>query len=765
MTVEGDVYATFLTNDRYLPGAMVLAHALRDGGYRNGIWVPGTSKKLAVLVAEGRLRPTTLDELKTLYDYVIPVPVITGTAPKNLQLLGRLELNETLTKIHLWKQTQFNKILYLDADVLPLAPPDEVFDIDADFAASPDIGWPDCFNSGVMLLRPNQETYESLLKLVTSGQTFDGADQGLLNIHFEGRWHRLPFTYNCTPSASYQYTPAYRYYGSKVSMVHFIGESKPWNSRVQYSHAAGPFAEHLQTWWKVWDKHYVPKVQENASTSFIPYEPVHAYQQTSSVQGPSTNFTQAAEPVHWSPPHSGSTERVDSEGRSFTPTPHHVQQEDRPPTPKPIVTEPEQKPSRTETVQPAVQLVEEVSRPEVASIVTEDSPAAKSIAPSLSHQEQSSTVSLPPFEEYPSYQPSFMVAGTVYVHRGDEPYPEDIKPDEEVYVPSPTYVEPFTAPHYEWDPARSPPPVNSIPEGSNMPYINYRNEWDSILQSTSGKTGSQSESATKTKAPTPEEAQAAQSPTIKPVFPWEYRALKPTRVFLDPPNYELPGSRVERIHSPESEEGTGSDDEDETASFEELESEEGVSEPEETVSESEEAVSESEEAVSESEEDVSDSESKTEGSQWGYGINQWDTIPGISTYVSTFLGHSIYFNPDSMSSTQQNFIDSYYDDERPPIPLASNRRRSRLEEKFPSAPGITPPDQWDPEAKLNDLCQLPVSFLERQAKKQQISSGGEAEQWATQYERAPEWMFDTVPTTTTNLEENSRLETQAFYEY
>jgi len=42
---------------------MVLAHALRDGGVRDGVTVPGTSKKLAVLVGEGTLSRESLDEL------------------------------------------------------------------------------------------------------------------------------------------------------------------------------------------------------------------------------------------------------------------------------------------------------------------------------------------------------------------------------------------------------------------------------------------------------------------------------------------------------------------------------------------------------------------------------------------------------------------------------------------------------------------------------------------------------------------------------
>lgn len=61
--------------------------------------------------------------------------------------MHRVDLNAALTKIHLWKQTQFRKVVYVDADMVAVRPPDELFDIAADFAASPDVGWPDCFNS------------------------------------------------------------------------------------------------------------------------------------------------------------------------------------------------------------------------------------------------------------------------------------------------------------------------------------------------------------------------------------------------------------------------------------------------------------------------------------------------------------------------------------------------------------------------------------------------------------------------------------------
>ncbi|KAL5407805.1 hypothetical protein PMIN04_011612 [Paraphaeosphaeria minitans] len=242
-----DVYCTLLMSDSYLPGAAVLAHSLRD---------LGTEKKLAVLVTLGTLSADTITELKSLYDYVIPVDRIRNPNPANLYLMGRPDLLYAFTKIALWRQTRFRKIVYLDADVVALRSLDELFDIDAPFAAAPDVGWPDAFNSGVMVLYPDMGEYWALHTMASTGDSFDGADQGLLNQYFENRnWHRLKFTYNTTPNAQYQWEPAYRYYKRDISAVHFIGKDKPWTTGRHGPGGYGVYNELLARWWAVHDRH------------------------------------------------------------------------------------------------------------------------------------------------------------------------------------------------------------------------------------------------------------------------------------------------------------------------------------------------------------------------------------------------------------------------------------------------------------------------------------------------------------------------------
>lgn len=91
---------------------------------------------------------------------------------------------------------------------------DELFDRD-ELSAAPDVGWPDCFNSGVFVFRPSQQTFDSLTSFAMSQGSFDGADQGLLNMYFSDWAHKdiskhLPFIYNMCSTATYSYAPAFK---------------------------------------------------------------------------------------------------------------------------------------------------------------------------------------------------------------------------------------------------------------------------------------------------------------------------------------------------------------------------------------------------------------------------------------------------------------------------------------------------------------------------------------------------------------------------
>ena len=189
---------------------------------------------------------------------------VVNESPANLFLMNRGDLHSTFTKINLWKQLQFRKVVYVDADIVALRAPDELFDLPHSFSAAPDIGWPDIFNTGLMVLTPNMGDYYALLAMAQRGISFDGADQGLLNMHFKNTFNRLSFTYNVTPSAHYQYLPAYRHFQSSISMAHFIGHDKPWAQGREANKGTTPYDEMVGRWWAVYDRHFRESVRPNA---------------------------------------------------------------------------------------------------------------------------------------------------------------------------------------------------------------------------------------------------------------------------------------------------------------------------------------------------------------------------------------------------------------------------------------------------------------------------------------------------------------------
>ncbi|CCG85130.1 Glycogenin [Taphrina deformans PYCC 5710] len=239
-------YVTLLLNDGYVKGAQVLGHSLRDLGVKH---------ELVVLVTRN-VSATTLAGLMDIYDQIIEVEEIANPSLHNLNLLGRLDLRSTLTKLNIWRLIQYKKIVYLDADTVVLQNLDHLFDLEVEFAAAPDIGWPDIFNSGVFFSKPNIGTYAALRKLAEAGISFDGGDQGLLNTFFSN-YTRLSFTYNVTTSSGYQYLPAFRHFESQLKVAHFIGAEKPWN-RVPGTNdfSSGPNAELVARWWAVYERHY-----------------------------------------------------------------------------------------------------------------------------------------------------------------------------------------------------------------------------------------------------------------------------------------------------------------------------------------------------------------------------------------------------------------------------------------------------------------------------------------------------------------------------
>ena len=112
-------------------------------------------------------------ELAKNWDEVIDITELNSNDKERLAVLERPELGCTFTKLRAWTLTQFKKCVFLDADAMVLQNVDDLFDRE-ELSAAPDVGWPDCFNSGVFVFKPSQETYVKLLEFAKKVGSFDG---------------------------------------------------------------------------------------------------------------------------------------------------------------------------------------------------------------------------------------------------------------------------------------------------------------------------------------------------------------------------------------------------------------------------------------------------------------------------------------------------------------------------------------------------------------------------------------------------------------
>jgi glycogenin glucosyltransferase len=132
--------------------------------------------------------------------------------------------------------TDYERIIYLDADVLVLKNLDHLFDREFEnyISAAPDMFPPDKFQSGVMIVRPNAQIFQDMISALNENRlvSYDQGDQGFLNAYFAD-WYswpaanRLEFKYNVLQTIVHAYPPAWKYLHDKrdVHVLHFSGDA------------------------------------------------------------------------------------------------------------------------------------------------------------------------------------------------------------------------------------------------------------------------------------------------------------------------------------------------------------------------------------------------------------------------------------------------------------------------------------------------------------------------------------------------------------
>ena len=156
--------------------------------------------------------------------------------------------NFTFDKLHVWGLAQFEKIVFLDCDMIVLKNIDHLFSCESFTAVCAGHSSPGCehwvdLNSGLMVITPCKKTEHALVELGRSyikqfqEKNQSIGDQDIIN-KFIPEWKDLPLLhldegYNLFASQLTYYAKHLGYSisgdkGKPIYVIHFIGRTKPW---------------------------------------------------------------------------------------------------------------------------------------------------------------------------------------------------------------------------------------------------------------------------------------------------------------------------------------------------------------------------------------------------------------------------------------------------------------------------------------------------------------------------------------------------------
>ncbi len=163
----------------------------------------------------------------------------------------RGDLKEKFAVLHMWAMEVYETVIFLDADTYVQNGIDDLIEMDLKGKAlgvTKDIRdrkWVETFNSGVMVLHPNEKEHERLVKLLYGGLKFDFvmSDQGFLNEVYKDNWHEIGFVNNAN-LALYRFQREFwdQHKLEDINVIHYTMQ-KPWKCKPR-----GPYGPICKLW-------------------------------------------------------------------------------------------------------------------------------------------------------------------------------------------------------------------------------------------------------------------------------------------------------------------------------------------------------------------------------------------------------------------------------------------------------------------------------------------------------------------------------------
>jgi hypothetical protein len=238
-------YAFYATNDTYGIAVLVFIHLLRRLGIRSGVDLVLLHLKLSSGVIE-RIR-----QAGVITRRVDRLPYVHGFG-----------FDDCLVKLRVFQLTEYERVIYVDADAIPLHPLDALFDVSFDEPlAAPAAYWlPQPFRTSLLLVvKPSGALWSRISRHFHSASENGYFDMEMINVEFANEIHTLPDAIVALNSEwedihrpSYFADPKEGY--RKVWVVHFTALGKPWSYSVEQARRLRPdahpvFHELWEKWW------------------------------------------------------------------------------------------------------------------------------------------------------------------------------------------------------------------------------------------------------------------------------------------------------------------------------------------------------------------------------------------------------------------------------------------------------------------------------------------------------------------------------------
>jgi alpha-N-acetylglucosamine transferase len=243
-------YVTLVTNADYVTGAAALIRSVR---------ATGTGADIVVLHTGG-VKPEDAAYLRTLGARIVATDLLPTSDAFNLAH-GRDRLHgvapftkggkppfhtplDNFAKLRLWQLTEYERVVFLDADTLMIRNCDKLFGY-PEFCAAPNVYESVAdfhrMNSGVFVAQPSAATFAAMLAaLDVPGAFWRRTDQTFLE-HFFPDWHGLPVTFNMLQYVWFTMPALWDW--RSVRIVHYQYE-KPWQDHAK----AGQLAPLIALW-------------------------------------------------------------------------------------------------------------------------------------------------------------------------------------------------------------------------------------------------------------------------------------------------------------------------------------------------------------------------------------------------------------------------------------------------------------------------------------------------------------------------------------